>query len=150
MRIALRDDIGLGFMRGPSGLGGCRFFSSLLCCVLLRMSALMTTARERECARAYPHDRCRNHNQHCNHYDDDDHYFHFHPLTHPPTHPHPRTQLENILLDGSGNIKLADFGFAGFFDTSGRQRMNEFCGSPPYAAPEIFLGRPYVGPEVDM
>jgi hypothetical protein len=73
-----------------------------------------------------------------------------HPLTHPPTHPHPRTQLENILLDGTGNIKLADFGFAGFFDTSGRQRMNEFCGSPPYAAPEIFLGRPYVGPEVDM
>eukprot|EP00038_Savillea_parva_P019353 m.27275 g.27275 ORF g.27275 m.27275 type:complete len:445 (+) comp4394_c0_seq2:170-1504(+) len=62
---------------------------------------------------------------------------------------HRDLKLENILLDSEGMIKLADFGFAGFYDTTGRQRLSEFCGSPPYAAPEIFIGRPYIGPEVD-
>ena len=29
-------------------------------------------------------------------------------------------------------------------------KLNTWCGSPSYAAPEIFEGREYIGPEVDI
>jgi MAP/microtubule affinity-regulating kinase len=44
--------------------------------------------------------------------------------------------------------KVADFGFANNF-TPGTQ-LNTWCGSPPYAAPELFQGKEYAGPEVDV
>ncbi|VDN12942.1 unnamed protein product [Dibothriocephalus latus] len=53
-----------------------------------------------------------------------------------------------MLLDANYNIKLADFGFSNNFYTN--KKLNTFCGSPPYAAPELFLGRKYTGPEVDV
>ena len=43
---------------------------------------------------------------------------------------------------------MADFGFANNF-TPGQQ-LNTWCGSPPYAAPELFQGKEYAGPEVDI
>ena len=45
-------------------------------------------------------------------------------------------QAENLLLDADMNIKIADFGFSNEF-TIGR-KLDTFCGSPPYAAPELF------------
>ncbi|VDP77817.1 unnamed protein product [Echinostoma caproni] len=54
---------------------------------------------------------------------------------------------ENLLLDEDYNIKLADFGFSNFYD--GENKLDTFCGSPPYAAPELFQGQKYYGPEVD-
>ncbi|KAK3706030.1 Chk1 protein kinase [Vermiconidia calcicola] len=47
---------------------------------------------------------------------------------------------ENMLLDGDGNLKLADFGLATQFHdlkTGGRKICGMVCGSPPYIAPEI-------------
>lgn len=46
------------------------------------------------------------------------------------------------------NIKIADFGFSNFFNPNGR--LATWCGSPPYAAPEVFEGKKYLGPEIDI
>eukprot|EP01102_Stenamoeba_stenopodia_P006776 TRINITY_DN188_c0_g1_i1.p1 TRINITY_DN188_c0_g1~~TRINITY_DN188_c0_g1_i1.p1 ORF type:complete len:647 (+),score=97.16 TRINITY_DN188_c0_g1_i1:124-2064(+) len=54
---------------------------------------------------------------------------------------------KNILLDEYENVKLIDFGLSNF--TSGGLRST-FCGTPAYAAPEMILGKKYIGPEVDV
>jgi serine/threonine-protein kinase SIK2 len=46
------------------------------------------------------------------------------------------------------NIKIADFGFSNYFSPNGQ--LATWCGSPPYAAPEVFEGKKYTGPEIDI
>lgn len=46
------------------------------------------------------------------------------------------------------NIKIADFGFSNFYREDGH--LETWCGSPPYAAPEVFEGKAYKGPEIDI
>ncbi|XP_072585842.1 serine/threonine-protein kinase SIK3 isoform X6 [Vulpes vulpes] len=61
---------------------------------------------------------------------------------------HRDLKAENLLLDANLNIKIADFGFSNLF-TPG-QPLKTWCGSPPYAAPELFEGKEYDGPKVDI
>lgn len=57
-------------------------------------------------------------------------------------------QAENLLLDSNNNIKIADFGFSNYYTPGGH--LSTWCGSPPYAAPEVFEGKKYTGPEIDI
>uniref|UniRef100_A0A8D8Q9L8 non-specific serine/threonine protein kinase n=1 Tax=Cacopsylla melanoneura TaxID=428564 RepID=A0A8D8Q9L8_9HEMI len=61
---------------------------------------------------------------------------------------HRDIKAENLLFDENGDIKLADFGFSNYF-TPGHM-LTTWCGSPPYAAPELFGGREYDGTKSDV
>ncbi|XP_061483526.1 serine/threonine-protein kinase SIK1 [Rhineura floridana] len=61
---------------------------------------------------------------------------------------HRDLKTENLLLDANMNIKLADFGFGNFYKSG--DPLSTWCGSPPYAAPEVFEGKEYEGPHLDI
>lgn len=41
-----------------------------------------------------------------------------------------------------------DFGFGNFYNAG--EPLSTWCGSPPYAAPEVFEGKEYEGPQLDI
>ena len=43
---------------------------------------------------------------------------------------------------------FSDFGFSNRFTLD--SPLSTCCGSPPYAAPELFEGKEYQGPKVDI
>ncbi|XP_065172227.1 serine/threonine-protein kinase par-1 isoform X2 [Atheta coriaria] len=61
---------------------------------------------------------------------------------------HRDLKAENLLLDQNMNIKLADFGFSNQYKEG--DLLSTWCGSPPYAAPELFKGLKYDGPKADI
>ncbi|CAG5129271.1 unnamed protein product, partial [Candidula unifasciata] len=61
---------------------------------------------------------------------------------------HRDLKAENLLLDANMNIKIADFGFGNFFEPN--EQLATWCGSPPYAAPEVYEGKKYLGPQIDI
>ncbi|XP_069059047.1 serine/threonine-protein kinase SIK1 [Pleurodeles waltl] len=61
---------------------------------------------------------------------------------------HRDLKTENLLLDANMNIKIADFGFGNFYKSG--EPLSTWCGSPPYAAPEVFEGKEYEGPHLDI
>lgn len=55
---------------------------------------------------------------------------------------------ENLLLDSSGNIKVADFGMASLQPDG--NLLETSCGSPHYACPEVIRGERYDGRVADV
>eukprot|EP01016_Furgasonia_blochmanni_P021598 TRINITY_DN2381_c0_g1_i7.p1 TRINITY_DN2381_c0_g1~~TRINITY_DN2381_c0_g1_i7.p1 ORF type:complete len:186 (-),score=40.25 TRINITY_DN2381_c0_g1_i7:225-722(-) len=55
---------------------------------------------------------------------------------------------ENLLLDSQKNIKISGFSLSTSFEKD--EILTEACGSPCYAAPEIFADQGYSGPSADV
>lgn len=50
---------------------------------------------------------------------------------------------ENVVLDGEGHIRLADFGLAKVLSWPNNQLTQTICGTTAYAAPEMLQSKPY-------
>ena len=62
---------------------------------------------------------------------------------------HRDLKCENLLLSGKMVLKISDFGFARKLEDASRT-LETYCGSYAYAAPEVILGRPYLGKPADI
>jgi len=57
---------------------------------------------------------------------------------------------ENLLLDDNQCLKLIDFGLCAKPKGGMENLLSTCCGSPAYAAPELILGKSYLGAEADL
>lgn len=62
---------------------------------------------------------------------------------------HRDLKAENVFFAGPNIVKVGDFGFSTHIRDF-QEPLRTFCGSPPYAAPELFRDDSYVGPMVDV
>lgn len=61
---------------------------------------------------------------------------------------HRDVELSSFLLDANNNVSISDFGRSNHGHPG--KKLDTLCGSPAFTAPELFLGLPYTGPEVDV
>lgn len=58
---------------------------------------------------------------------------------------------QNLLLDGHGNLKIADFGLSALPEQSRQDGLlHTSCGTPTYAAPEVISNMGYDGSKADL
>ena len=60
---------------------------------------------------------------------------------------HRDLKLENLMLNDDRKMKLIDLGFS--IRTAKGAKLNVFCGTPSYMAPELVKKQDYIGAEVD-
>lgn len=62
---------------------------------------------------------------------------------------HRDIKLDNIIINPSNlRTKIIDFGFAKFLDR--QEKVNYFCGTPSYMAPELILKKTSLSLTVDI
>lgn len=61
---------------------------------------------------------------------------------------HRDLKAENVLVSKDGRLKLIDFAFA--FKGEKGAKVDTFCGTPSYMAPEIFLKAPHCPRKADI
>ena len=59
---------------------------------------------------------------------------------------HRDLKCENLLLNADLRLKIGDFGFSRMYED---KKLETYCGSHAYAAPEVLLGTPYNGEKAD-